>query len=136
MNELTKSLNGFVNNCDEQQKKDRSKMSYFRRTLKFIPPIAILIIFGLYSYSIQTKSQQNEADTYISLLEFSKMAEKEKGTELPFWNKVMISLTNWIMPVNIIDKNESLKLLKITTSNTTCADSAKKQVQQTNSINR
>lgn len=82
-----------------------------RRIYKYIAPITILIIFFVHSYSVQTKLQQKEKQIYISLKEFSELAEKTRGIELPFLDKAMIAVIDWILPGAFINKNESLKLL-------------------------
>ncbi|HAU1733487.1 TPA: hypothetical protein F8A29_11290 [Legionella pneumophila] len=82
-----------------------------RTTCKYIIPLTIIGLFGYHSYSVQSKLNQKEKQTYISLKELSEIAAKIHGVEPPFLDKVMITIVDWFIPIPFINKNESLKLL-------------------------
>lgn len=82
-----------------------------KTTCKYIVPIAIIGLFGFHSYSVQSKLEQKDKQTYITLKELSEIAAKTHGVEPNFLDKVMITIVNWFIPAPFINKNESLKLL-------------------------
>ncbi len=79
-----------------------------RTTCKYIIPLTIIGLFGYHSYSVQSKLNQKEKQTYISLKELSEIAAKIHGVEPPFLDKVMITIVDWFIPIPFINKNESL----------------------------
>ncbi|HHF7349641.1 TPA: hypothetical protein ACPSKE_002851 [Legionella feeleii] len=78
---------------------------------KYIVPLTIIGLFGFHSYSVQSKLEQKEKQTYITLKELSEIAAKTHGVETPFLDKVLITIVDWFIPLPFINKNESLKLL-------------------------
>ncbi|HIF0232305.1 TPA: hypothetical protein ACXYK5_002223 [Legionella pneumophila] len=85
--------------------------SCIKTACKYIVPLTIIGLFGFHSYSVQSKLEQKEKQTYITLKELSEIAAKTHGVEPPFLDKVMISIVDWFIPAPFINKNESLKLL-------------------------
>lgn len=82
-----------------------------KKMCKYIVPIAIISIFIFHSYSVQSKLEQKEKQTYITIKELSKLAAKNRGVEPTFLDKAVIAIMDWFIPVAFINKNESLKLL-------------------------
>ncbi|HHU0101977.1 TPA: hypothetical protein ACT9MP_002680 [Legionella pneumophila] len=85
--------------------------SIIRNTYKYLAPIAIIGIFLFHSYSVQSKLEKKEKQTYITVKELSELAAKTYGVEPTVLDKTVITFIDWILPVSFINKNESLKLL-------------------------
>jgi hypothetical protein len=92
-------------------KKDIRVKKSIKNMYKYIVPIAIISIFISHSYSVQSKLDQKEKQTYITIKELSELAAKNRGVEPTFLDKAVIAIMDWLIPVAFINKNESLKLL-------------------------
>lgn len=92
-------------------KKDIRVKNSIKKMGKYIVPIAIISIFIFHSYSVQSKLEQKEKQTYITIKELSELAAKNRGVEPTFLDKAVIAIMDWLIPVAFINKNESLKLL-------------------------
>jgi hypothetical protein len=100
-----------INFCIINLKKDVRVKNSIKNMYKYIVPIAIISIFIFHSYSVQSKLEQKETQTYITIKELSELAAKTRGVEPTFLDKAVIAIIDWFIPVAFINKNESLKLL-------------------------
>ncbi len=100
-----------INFCIINFKKDIRVKNSIKNMYKYIVPIAIISIFIFHTYSVQSKLEQKEKQTYITIKELSELAAKTRGVEPTFLDKAVIAIMDWFIPVAFINKNESLKLL-------------------------